>query len=170
MHVDNALDDRQAEAGRTFSRRGFCREPLEASEQPLLSSWGRVGREFLEQVFSYEEVQPASEEVVLREPSRVVVVNRTASRAVELVAPYRADCAIAALTAAELQAEAMRFDIVINATSSSLSDALPLPSNADIFYGDALAYDMMYGKQLTPFEFVLIFFSACAVARWTRRA
>lgn len=89
--------------------------------------------------------------LLLHEPSRVVVVNRTASRAVELVAPYLADHAIAAQTAAELQAEAMRFDIVINATSSSLSDALPLPMHADVFSADALAYDMMYGKDVTPF-------------------
>ncbi len=89
--------------------------------------------------------------LLLRTPSRVVVVNRTASRATELVAPYVADYAVSAETADALQAGNTRFDIVINATSSSLSDALPLPSNADIFAGDALAYDMMYGKQPTPF-------------------
>ncbi|MEO5625661.1 MAG: exodeoxyribonuclease V subunit gamma [Dokdonella sp.] len=44
--------------------------PLEPSEQPLLASWGRVGGEFLDQVFSYDEVQPASEQTFLREPTR----------------------------------------------------------------------------------------------------
>lgn len=89
--------------------------------------------------------------LLLRAPSKVVVVNRTALRAVELVAPHLADYAIAANTADDLRASNIRFDIVINATSSSLSDALPLPSDADIFARDALAYDMMYGKQPTPF-------------------
>ena len=42
-----------------------------------------------------------------------------------------------------------QFDIVINATSSSLADALP-PLPDGLFKPGALAYDMMYGKQ-TPF-------------------
>ncbi|MBO9661605.1 exodeoxyribonuclease V subunit gamma [Dokdonella sp.] len=50
--------------------------PLEAPEQPLLASWGRVGREFFEQVFSYDEVQPADEQAVLREPSRAHLLGR----------------------------------------------------------------------------------------------
>ncbi len=42
------------------------------------------------------------------------------------------------------------FDVVINATSASLSGAaLPLP--AGIFAPGSLAYDMMYGKGETPF-------------------
>lgn len=42
------------------------------------------------------------------------------------------------------------FDIVINATSASLHDELPsLPES--IFSKESLAYDMMYGKELTPF-------------------
>lgn len=42
------------------------------------------------------------------------------------------------------------FDIVINATSASLHDELP-PLPAEIFSDKSLAYDMMYGKALTPF-------------------
>src|SRR5438876_11067130 len=34
MHIDDAFDDRQAEARRTFSGRRLGREPLEAAEQP----------------------------------------------------------------------------------------------------------------------------------------
>ena len=45
----------------------------------------------------------------------------------------------------------MKFDVVINATSASLSGALPLPDSATIFAPDALAYDMMYGKFPTTF-------------------
>jgi shikimate dehydrogenase len=42
------------------------------------------------------------------------------------------------------------FDLIINATSASLSDTVPeLP--AGVFAPGSLAYDMMYGKGLTPF-------------------
>jgi shikimate dehydrogenase len=42
------------------------------------------------------------------------------------------------------------FDVVINATSTGLSqEALPLPDG--LFAPGALAYEMVYGKGLTPF-------------------
>jgi shikimate dehydrogenase len=41
------------------------------------------------------------------------------------------------------------FDVVVNATSSSLSDELP-PLPSGLFTAKSLAYDMKYGKQ-TPF-------------------
>ena len=89
--------------------------------------------------------------LLLREPSRVVVVNRTAERAVELVAPYLQSYPVQAQTMVALTTRSARFDIVINATSSSLRDALPLPANAELFASDSLAYDMMYGKEPTAF-------------------
>ncbi|TAG77367.1 MAG: shikimate dehydrogenase [Burkholderiales bacterium] len=42
------------------------------------------------------------------------------------------------------------FDVVLNATSSSLAHALP-PIEAKLFAGSRLAYDLTYGKGLTPF-------------------
>lgn len=53
----------------------------------------------------------------------------------------------------ELEREAIDFDIVINATSASLQGELPLPKNmlSKIFRHSKLAYDLMYGKHLTPF-------------------
>ena len=89
--------------------------------------------------------------LLLREPSRVVVVNRTAARAVELVMPYLQSYPVQAQTIEALTASSERFDIVINATSSSLTDALPLPTNVEIFSENSLAYDMMYGKEPTAF-------------------
>ena len=86
-----------------------------------------------------------------REPSRVVVVNRTAASALDLVAPYRHDYPVQAQTIDALMTSSSRFDIVINATSSSLSDALPVPASAQIFSGNSLAYDMMYGSAPTAF-------------------
>jgi shikimate dehydrogenase len=40
--------------------------------------------------------------------------------------------------------------VVINATSTGLSQT-PLPLPAHLFQEDALAYEMVYGKGLTPF-------------------
>ena len=43
-----------------------------------------------------------------------------------------------------------RFDIVVNATSASLKGELPaLPPN--VFGDDCVAYELVYGKGLTPF-------------------
>jgi shikimate dehydrogenase len=42
------------------------------------------------------------------------------------------------------------FDVVINATSASLSGAA-LEISASVFAADALAYDLVYGQGLTPF-------------------
>ncbi len=56
--------------------------------------------------------------------------------------------AVNALNFADLAGQS--FDLIINATSASLSGAsLPLP--AGIFAPGSLAYDMMYGKDETPF-------------------
>lgn len=89
--------------------------------------------------------------LLLREPHSLVVVNRTASRAVDLVAAYGARYPASAKTAVTLMADRDEFDVVINATSSSLSGDLPLPEDAKIFAPDALAYDMMYGAKPTRF-------------------
>ncbi|MXS79664.1 shikimate dehydrogenase [Nitrosomonas eutropha] len=43
-----------------------------------------------------------------------------------------------------------QFDLIINATSASLHNALP-PIPADLFHGTALVYDMLYSSKLTPF-------------------
>ncbi len=89
--------------------------------------------------------------LLLRSPKQMVVVNRTAERATELVAAYENQYAVSALTVDAFIAQSMKFDVVINATSSSLGGALPLPDNAHIFAPAALAYDMMYGQQPTTF-------------------
>jgi len=47
------------------------------------------------------------------------------------------------------EADRKQFDLIINATSSGLSDEMP-PLPTDIFAQGALAYDMMYGRE-TPF-------------------
>ncbi len=83
-----------------------------------------------------------------RRPAGLFIANRTADKA-EALARQFSD--LAAVDAGNLAKTAGRtFDVVINATSASLSGAaLPLP--AGIFAPGGLAYDMMYGKGETPF-------------------
>ncbi len=93
---------------------------------------------------AYGVLQP-----LLREqPECMVVANRTLEKADALIkryAPY-AETALSASSYADID---QRFDVVINATSSGLSNEMPaLPPG--IFAEGALAYDMMYGRE-TPF-------------------
>ena len=98
-------------------------------------------------------------------PRRVAVVNRTAARAQALV---QAHMPLAELQKTELLALDMQgleekcvlklleegsaydFDIIINATSSSLAGAeVPVP--VTVLRPGSLAYDMMYGAAAQPF-------------------
>lgn len=80
------------------------------------------------------------------------IVNRTAARAHALcqhMVQHR-PLASARLSAGGLEHAHGPFDIVINATSGSLSDTPPnLPEG--LYAADALAYDMVYGTQPTAF-------------------
>ncbi|UHL62797.1 shikimate dehydrogenase [Paralcaligenes sp. KSB-10] len=84
--------------------------------------------------------------------SQLHIVNRTAPRAQELRTRIIAHAPAFAgqLSAGALDTITGQWDIVINATSSSLgTDPLELP---DALYADqALAYDMMYAAQPTAF-------------------
>ena len=77
----------------------------------------------------------------------VIIVNRTMDKAEKLAAEFEGYGTVFAKSYTALAGQ--QFDIVINATSSSLNDALP-PLPQGLFKPDSLAYDMMYGKQ-TPF-------------------
>ncbi len=77
----------------------------------------------------------------------IIVANRTLEKAQALVADFEGAGTVYAKRYQDL--EGRSFDIVINATSSSLSDELP-PLPAGLFKLGSLAYDMMYGKE-TPF-------------------
>lgn len=91
------------------------------------------------------------------QPASLFIANRSADKAQALAAAF-ADLAPTIETTAGPRVEAGNFgetggrcfDLVINATSASLAGAaLPLPPG--LFAGDSLAYDMMYGKDETPF-------------------
>lgn len=90
-----------------------------------------------------------------QEPASLTVANRTLAKAEMLVQNFRQEfaanpvsgrvdaCGFDALAARE-------FDLVINGTSASIGGDVP-PIPASVFTADAAAYDMMYGKDLTPF-------------------
>ena len=79
--------------------------------------------------------------------AHLTVANRTAAKARELVHLFVHHGNILGCGLGEI---AGQFDAVINATSASLAgEAVALPPG--IFAAGALAYDMMYGKEETPF-------------------
>jgi shikimate dehydrogenase len=86
------------------------------------------------------------------QPALLFVANRTSEKAKQLIAPYIGFGVIAGGGFDDLHGQL--FDVVLNATSSSLSSAAPPVSDelfAKIYAPDALAYDLTYGKGLTPF-------------------
>ena len=93
-------------------------------------------------------VRGVLEPVIKQQPARLVIANRTKERAENLASDFSD---IAQLEVYEFsQLAGQKFDIIINGTSASLSGELPpLPDN--LFKAQAAAYDMMYGKEDTPF-------------------
>lgn len=83
-----------------------------------------------------------------QKPARLVLVNRTPEKAEALVDEFARNAA-SPLATVEIACLSESFDLVINATSASLSgDPLPLPDA--VFASGSLAYDIMYGRA-TPF-------------------
>jgi shikimate dehydrogenase len=85
-------------------------------------------------------------------PHRLVVANRSAAKAESLVDRHAALAQQRGvrLTASGLGALPTSFDVVINATASSLSGA-SVPVAATVLRPGALAYDMMYGPAAQGF-------------------
>lgn len=81
-------------------------------------------------------------------PAGVVIANRTLSRAQQLATEFGG--AAGRLSASAFDALDGSFDVVINATSASLSAELP-PVPAAVFGAQTFAYDMMYGAMPTVF-------------------
>ncbi len=87
-----------------------------------------------------------------RRPRRLVVVNRTLARAQALVQAHSALAALqkVELLALDIQALEQDFDLIINASASSLAGAdVPVP--AQVLRPGSLAYDMMYGAAAQGF-------------------
>lgn len=85
------------------------------------------------------------------QPAELVIANRSAARAVELVLQMRQQPGFSGyLAACKFDALQGRFDFIINATSASLAAKMP-PLAPTLFGPETLAYDMMYGKDATIF-------------------
>ncbi|MFT5520546.1 MAG: shikimate dehydrogenase [Enterobacterales bacterium] len=83
-------------------------------------------------------------------PQMIVVANRTVSKAESICKQFNVDKNNSKLTACGFDDVVNDFDIIINATSASLSGQVPsIP--AQIISTDVVCYDMVYGRELTPF-------------------
>lgn len=80
-------------------------------------------------------------------PSQLIIANRTLSKA-ELIVELYPGKPVKALNFSDT--ENMTFDIIINATSAGLSGA-KLPISNTCLKKSSTCYDMVYGKELTPF-------------------
>jgi shikimate dehydrogenase len=82
------------------------------------------------------------------QPAELVLANRDADKARRLATEFGRQGALRGGGYADIGSGA--FDIVLNATSASLRGELP-PVPPGVFSRDGLAYELAYGKGLTPF-------------------
>jgi shikimate dehydrogenase len=83
-----------------------------------------------------------------QEPLELVIANRTLQKAFDLASMGAQQGRVRSSSYAELAGHT--FDIVFNATSASLRGELP-PVPASAFEKCSVAYELAYGKGLTPF-------------------
>lgn len=83
-------------------------------------------------------------------PKRLVIANRTVSRAQDLSEQFSRPGGITFEACGFDSLSDQHFDVVLNATAASLEGQVP-PIPEDIFRSGALAYDLMYADQPTPF-------------------
>ncbi len=81
------------------------------------------------------------------QPQSIIVVNRTFEKAQTLAKSFNE---FGNISACEFEQLDEPFDVIINGTSASLSGELP-PIPACVIGSQTVVYDMMYGKELTPF-------------------
>ncbi|NMV37092.1 shikimate dehydrogenase [Ralstonia insidiosa] len=82
-------------------------------------------------------------------PAQLVIANRDVAKARALADQVAGRGPIVACGYADLETMG-RFDLVVNATSASLTGDLP-PVPPSIFSPEGMAYELAYGKRLTPF-------------------
>jgi shikimate dehydrogenase len=81
-------------------------------------------------------------------PACVVIANRDVPKAQALAHPFQAEDVLSGCGYDEIGTTP--FDVVLNATSASLTGQLP-PVSSQVFGPACLAYELVYGKGLTPF-------------------
>jgi len=83
-------------------------------------------------------------------PQMLVIANRTLAKAEDLQALAEEYAPGSTVLVRRFEDVGAAFDVIINATSASLHDAMP-PLPASTFAAQTLAYDMMYGAQPSAF-------------------
>jgi shikimate dehydrogenase len=83
-----------------------------------------------------------------QKPAQLFIVNRTIDKAAKLVSENSGRGPLSGGGYADLSGR--QFDAVFNATSASLYGELP-PMPSTVFAAGCLAYELAYGKGLTPF-------------------
>ncbi|TAL47650.1 MAG: shikimate dehydrogenase [Methylovulum sp.] len=86
--------------------------------------------------------------ILEQSPQSLVIANRTIDKAVNLASEFHdkgrvSGCGFAALNK-------QQFDLILNATSASLSDSVP-PLPEHLLAENGICYDLAYGNQPTPF-------------------
>ena len=87
-----------------------------------------------------------------QKPAQLLIVNRSPGKAQKLIeqfSPY-AECEFSYCVYPDLGSVSAKFDVVINATSASMHGELP-PVHTNVFAAGCLAYELAYGKGMTPF-------------------
>lgn len=82
-----------------------------------------------------------------QQPMEIVITNRTFEKAQELADGFTSMGNIRASKFEDLDGA---FDVIVNGTSASLSGDLP-PLPDTVVQNETVVYDMMYGKEPTPF-------------------
>jgi shikimate dehydrogenase len=82
-------------------------------------------------------------------PAELILANRHVEKAQDLVSEVGSRGNLSAVGYNELESMG-RFDLVVNGTSASLTGDLP-PVPPSVFSPDGAAYELAYGKGLTPF-------------------
>ncbi|MEG1041564.1 MAG: shikimate dehydrogenase [Pseudomonas sp.] len=93
-------------------------------------------------------VRGVLEPLLAHNPASLVIANRTVEKAEQLAREFADLGPVAASGFSWLQEPV---DLIINATSASLAGELPPISASLIEAGKTVCYDMMYGKEPTPF-------------------
>lgn len=86
--------------------------------------------------------------LLMEKPARLVVANRTASKALELALRFGDLGAVSGCGFAELAGQ--RFDLIVNATAAGLENVVP-PLPEGVLAPDGWCYDLMYGSEPTAF-------------------
>lgn len=83
------------------------------------------------------------------QPESITVANRSLEKAHFMVQKLAAEHTVCNMAVSNFENIQGQFDIIINATSTGLTNAA-LPIANTVFAKNCLAYDMMYGRE-TPF-------------------